>query len=134
MLRRLLVLCLSLTLPVSALAAVAGPEHCRHGSAESTATSGHEHHSMSSDMAMDHGDHAQHMADASGAEQTGGSECSCGCNCGDSGCAPQGIGFLTASGMKTALLPVSGTRKFLGALAQTAAPHPLDLLRPPSLI
>lgn len=133
LLRLLLVLWLSLSVPTAALASVVSAEHCQRGKATTSAMTEHAQHAMHAGMKMD-GDHAQHMAHADKPGKSSDGGCSCGCKCGNTDCATSCAGLMAFGGMRGVLAAGPEFRKRVSGPADPVAAHHLDLLRPPSLI
>jgi hypothetical protein len=134
MLRLLLVLWLSLSVPMAALASVVRVEHCQRGATTSSATMvGHAQHVLHAGMQMA-GDHAGHMARAARSGESSADGCACGCNCGNAHCASSGAGCMAVGGLKGAPSVSADSKWFAGDTTLLVTAPPLDLLRPPTLI
>lgn len=132
LLRALLILWLSLSVPTMAMASVVNGDHCKRTGMAGMSHEAHGKHAMHAEMMMQ-GEHASHMAHAGDVVKTDKTHCSCGCNCSGSHCVTSCAGLLAVSGLRDFLnggrdsrLPTSGSARALAA-------HHLDLLRPPSL-
>jgi uncharacterized protein involved in copper resistance len=133
LLRLLIVLWLSLSVPTAALASVVNAEHCQRGKAASSEMAEHAQHAMHAGMQMD-GDHAQHMAHAAKSVKTSDGGCSCGCKCNNTHCATSCAGLMAFGGMRGVLVASPDSRQFVSGPVHPVAAHHLDLLRPPILI
>ena len=132
-LRSLVVTCLMLAVPTTALANMLTRGHCKaaEASAATQASTGHAGHQMHAGMSMDHAAMADHAGHDQGAKVTKG-DCKCGCSCSGQHCVSGGAGFLSAAVSDGMSLDAAGTEAAAALVVHVSAAHHLDLLRPPT--
>ena len=125
-LRILLVICLSLSVPTTALAAVVGKAQCEHRHMADTIVS--VDHVQNVGTSMQHGDHSQHSAHdgAFGADHS--SQCP---HCNSGQCASGSVSALVALSDNT-LSEKSAAQLIASPISHTAAAHSNSLFRPPA--
>lgn len=132
--RSLVVTCLMLAVPTTALANMLTRGHCKAASEASAATqasTGQAGHQMHAGMSMDRAamaDHSGHDQDAKVAK----GDCKCGCSCSGQHCVSGGAGFLSAAISDGMSLVATGTEATAALVVRISAAHHLDLLRPPT--
>ncbi len=80
------------------------------------------------------GEHAQHMAHAGKLEKASKNGCNCGCHCSNTHCATSCAGLLAVGSFIGGFNIGRGSQLIGSGQTHPVAAHPLDLLRPPSLI
>lgn len=132
-LRALVVSCLILAVPTTALANAMTRGHCKDAAAPAaTQTSlGHAGHAMHAGMSMGHEAMADHSGHGQGSKVVKGS-CKCGCSCSGQHCASGGAGFLSTAIGDGMSLDAAGNEAATALVVQVSAAHHLDLLRPPA--
>lgn len=131
LLRALMMSCLIVAVPTTALAGAIDQGHCKMKEMPAQGASTPMDHSMHAGNVMDESASVDHSAHVQASKAANG--CKCGCNCSDSHCASSFSGFLSADLGGGLIGSLVDGHELPFAVPHISAAHHLDLIRPPAL-
>lgn len=131
LLRALMISCLMVAVPTTALAGAIDQGHCKMKDMSGQDTSAPMDHSMHAGHVMDESVSVDQSAHVQASKAANG--CNCGCNCSSNHCASSSSGFLSADLGGGLIGRFVDRHELPFAVAHISAAHHLDLIRPPAL-